>query len=95
MEKLQAALKNARQKRSTAKGAALAIGGRQPRKAQESAWTDLPEVKLKDSALARHLVVTREASEQSTPFDILRTKILLQMRQNSWTRLAVTSPMPT
>lgn len=31
---------------------------------------------------------------ESTPFDVLRTKILYQMRQNGWRRLAVTSPMP-
>ena len=38
--------------------------------------------------------MTRSARKAATPFDILRTKALLTMRQNGWKRLAITSPMP-
>ena len=60
----------------------------------DALWSSIPSVALQDSALLRHRIVTRNASEESTPFDILRTKIILQMQQHGWSRLAVTSPMP-
>ncbi|MEM1340690.1 MAG: CpsD/CapB family tyrosine-protein kinase [Pseudomonadota bacterium] len=47
-----------------------------------------------ESALKRNRVVTYAASSAATPFDVLRTKIVLQMRKNGWKRLAITSPNP-
>lgn len=57
-------------------------------------WHDLKEIALPADMLAQHHVVSQQASQKATPFDILRTKILLQMRQNDWKSLAITSPMP-
>ncbi|MEM9231968.1 MAG: CpsD/CapB family tyrosine-protein kinase [Pseudomonadota bacterium] len=56
-------------------------------------WTDLERIALSGEALKHHRVVTQKASEDATPFDILRTKVLLQMQQNGWKRLAITSPL--
>ena len=102
MEKLQAALEKARLKRGGGTGAMppQTAPQRVPRARNarsenvDALWSSIPSVALQDSALLRHRIVTRNASEESTPFDILRTKILLQMQQHGWSRLAVTSPMP-
>lgn len=95
MEKLQKALQQARTKRAE-------VGSGTPdRKAeptsrrsteQSGAWDMMPLVELHDKHLTDMRVVTRHASKAAMPFDILRTKILLQMRQNGWTRMAITSP---
>lgn len=103
MEKLQAALakaRNARQKSSgPATAAAVTPRSQQPRKAPSApasvaAWEELQRVDLAPAVLRRHRVVSREATADATPFDILRTKIVLQMQQNGWSRLAITSPEP-
>ena len=100
MEKLQAALEKARMKRGDG---SFAISGdtarspdqktRQPTRRDEQ-WTALKQMELSAKALEKHRVVTKEAGTAAAPFDILRTKILVQMRQNGWRRLAITSPMP-
>lgn len=98
MEKLQAALEMARRKRST--GAAPPVTESVPPKAPsppqgpDALWQALPVADLDSKALIQSRVLSQDASAESTPFDVLRTKILYQMRQNGWKRLAITSPMP-
>lgn len=99
MEKLQAALEKARNRREAGEPARNKdphTGVKATRKGtrKTNLWGDLKEIELSGEALHEHNVVTRQASDQATPFDILRTKILLQMRQNGWKSLAITSPMP-
>jgi len=99
MEKLQAALATARQARSTKRHERLdAVASTRPRTNRTSTpdhlWERLREIEPNKKALRENRVVSRTASKEATPFDILRTKILLQMRQNGWTRLAITSPLP-
>ncbi len=95
MEKLQAALEMARKKRGDERpGAQTPPKRRTSTPDTDELWQSLEAFAPKKRALTEHRVVTQEASEAATPFDILRTKILLQMRQNGWTRLAITSPMP-
>lgn len=99
MEKLQAALDKARKSRServAASEAELAkptSRGKAP-SSLAARWQSLTPFDADDKALVRHRVVTRSARKEATPFDILRTKALLHMRQNGWKRLAITSPMP-
>jgi len=98
MEKLQAALEKARSRRGT--GATVeGMTSRSETRMSSSTrklrdWSKLREIELSGKALLAHNVVTQTANEKATPFDILRTKILLQMRENGWKSLAVTSPMP-
>lgn len=107
MEKLQAALDKARSTRgepaASRESAPVAAKPHAPavRKAQTPAqtslsarWSALSPLEIHDKSLIRHRVVTRTAGRAATPFDILRTKTLLTMRQNGWKRLAITSPMP-
>ena len=100
MEKLQAALQKARQSRGEAAPATAATAGPGPGPAAtpesrvDALWAGLQTLEVDDKQLERRRVVTRDAGPSATPFDILRTKVLLLMRQNGWRRLAITSPMP-
>lgn len=98
MEKLQAALGEARKQRDTAALAEtrrpVGPGPRStPSLALEERWHALRSFTPDQRVLTDHRIVTGQASEDASAFDVLRTKLLLQMRQNNWTRLAITSPM--
>lgn len=100
MEKLQAALDKARKSRSRhgdqpETDQAPQKSGARPAGTVSDRWKALPSLELKDDVLVKRRVVTRTARQSATPFDILRTKVLLQMLKNGWTRLAITSPMPS
>ncbi|WP_374301340.1 CpsD/CapB family tyrosine-protein kinase [Paracoccus sp. (in: a-proteobacteria)] len=103
MEKLQAAIEIARRKReaehaASPAAAVPATGARadaaDPGPLGMDAWLTLREAELDGTALVRSRILSQSASRESTPFDVLRTKILYQMRQNGWRRLAITSPLP-
>lgn len=100
MDKLQVALEKAKQKRA---GLAPSDAPEKPqprrrapdaKAGHEAAWQALNPFDVPASLLEKHRVVTRVAGPSAVPFDVLRTKVLLQMRQNGWKRLAITSPMP-
>ncbi len=100
MEKLQAALDKARRTRSertpSLEADQLSLNSMQ--KTTDSVvarWQALTPLEVREEALIQRRVVTSSARQAATPFDILRTKTLLQMRQNGWKRLAITSPMPS
>lgn len=92
MEKLQAALEKARYSRGG--GNAAASSGQTGRTTAADLWSRIPTFEVAESLLQSHRVVTQQAGPTATPFDILRTKLLVQMRQNNWRRLAITSPTP-
>ncbi|MEW9920355.1 CpsD/CapB family tyrosine-protein kinase [Marimonas sp. MJW-29] len=100
MEKLQAALEQARKARSEraisseTEAVAPSIDEKAPDSLSER-WQALSPFEVQDKILVKHRVVTQSARKEATPFDILRTKVVLQMRQKGWTRLAITSPMPS
>lgn len=104
MEKLQKALSKARE----ARGETLGIGPKpsrpeQVRPAQKSTqsknvlpisslWEELAPYEPNPDHLQKHRILTLNAEASSNPFDILRTKVFLLMRENGWTRMAITSP---
>lgn len=94
MEKLQAALEKARKARADTPREAEPTSSSKAPTRLDDLWAELTPFDVQDSHLETHRVVTRSANPEATPFDILRTKVLLQMRQNGWKRLAITSPMP-
>lgn len=106
MEKLQAAIEIARRKRESegtapqagrqATGPSRRDDARQPPAGTEldALWHSLREADLEQASLLQSRILSQNASLESTPFDVLRTKILYQMRQNGWKRLAITSPLP-
>ena len=93
MEKLQAAIEKARAEREK----------RQPQQrrapVQNSAalpasgpWDDIPMVEWNARHLVKNRVVTSDSGAESTSFDMLRTKVLQQMNEHGWRKIAVTSP---
>jgi Mrp family chromosome partitioning ATPase len=55
-------------------------------------WDALPAFAPDPRHLERRLVRTLQAGSDAKPFDIIRTKLLHQMRSNNWRRIAFASP---
>lgn len=104
MEKLQKALQKAREQRHPAPEPVEAVnmglapdgaGGTAPGPADTGAqglWEALESFEPTAKTLEKNRIVTASAGHLGASFDILRTKTLLTMRKNGWTRLAITSP---
>ena len=102
MEKLQAALARAREKRGD-DGRAPRTDLMQPRQSRRqvskaeraaSLWDEIPMFEAQERQMHRFRIFSGEASHDAQYFDILRTKLLLEMRRNDWTRIAITSATP-
>lgn len=100
MEKLQAALAKARAQRDGGPGSRSKrpeLTARQNSRAAaeiealNNNWQSIPTFEPADKRLRQSRIFSSDASTDSTHFDILRTKLLLEMRQNDWTRIAITS----
>jgi Mrp family chromosome partitioning ATPase len=56
------------------------------------AWGELQVFDLDPAVLAKNRIPAFERNQLSTPLDMLRTKVTQMMRDNGWSRLAITSP---
>lgn len=103
MEKLQKALEKAREQRSGAdtpppRSSPLkhlprrdtTVRGTAP--APSPLWEELTPYEPNPDLLLHNRILTLNSAAAANPFDVLRTKIFLMMRENGWTRLAITSP---
>ncbi len=70
----------------------LKLTNPQPTESTESSWLALDGFQPKPALMRRNRIVSFEGGQQAVPFDVLRTRVLLQMRANNWRRLAITSP---
>ncbi|MBT8416922.1 MAG: exopolysaccharide biosynthesis protein [Silicimonas sp.] len=104
MEKLQAALARAREKREDGDGGRatrpeLSARNRSRRMAQaeavDDAWNAVQRFEPSEKRLHDSRIFATEASHEAQYFDILRTKLLLEMRRNNWTRIGITSATPS
>ena len=102
MEKLQAALARAREKRDN-DGRPVRVDYNRPARNQrgqaradatDALWDALPVFETTEKRLHKARIYSGEASTEAQHFDILRTKLLLEMRRNDWTRIAITSATP-
>lgn len=105
MEKIQSALAKARSERE-GKAPAPDTAARPVPQAQmqpppaaaapvaevTQAWKALPPLELNGAQLKRNRVMALEGGRDSTDIDMMRTRVLQQMRDNGWRRLAITSP---
>ena len=57
-----------------------------------AAWQELPSFAPKPRAMARQRIVSFGGTDGSAEIDMLRTRVLQQMRIHGWRRLAITSP---
>lgn len=98
MEKLQAALQKAREKREAAGGAptdrSQAVRGRTSDGDIAERWAQIAPLEVNERKLIRRRLVALRGGAVATPFDVLRTKVLQLMGANGWRRLIVTSPSP-
>lgn len=64
-----------------------------PPNAIDDAWGNLPCVPLNTPNLERHRIIaaTREDPAHGT-FDVLRSRLLSTLKENGWSRVAITSP---
>ena len=94
MERLQAALEKARASRGTAaprptEGRGT---GRRSSAAAPQDWAGIELAELAPQRLLQRRIVAARGGPEATPFDLLRTKMLQQMRAHKWKRVAITSP---
>ncbi len=60
--------------------------------ASDAAWLALPGFNPDPRHLLHSRVLAAEAGPDALSFDVIRTRMLQQMRANGWTRVAITSP---
>ncbi len=93
MERLEAALAKARELRQTALRTPDTPRAKPEHKAQLAQdWTSLPLVDLTPERARRNRITALSAGKDAVPYDLLRARTLRQMKEKSWTRLAITSP---
>lgn len=96
MEKLQAALEKAREKRVSAVGQPgdPTRRTRSGADAATAAWNQIPRLEFEQRRLVKKRLVALRGGGEATPYDVLRTKVLQMMTANKWKRLLITSPAP-
>ena len=95
MERLQAALEKARAARADTKPRVGPDRPSAPPKRNatvDDAWAAVEFHPVKAERLRNQRIVALAGGRDSAAVDVLRTKMLQQMRQNSWQRVAITSP---
>lgn len=58
----------------------------------KASWAALPGATFDAERMRRHRIVALERGSASVGIDMMRTRILQQIRDNGWRRLAITSP---
>lgn len=99
MERLQSALEKARAQRAGQRnerqdvrpGTAASTAPEAESTPVEDAWRALKEIKISNKLLLQNRIVTATGGPEASNYDLLRTKLLQQCRQNKWKRIAVIS----
>jgi protein-tyrosine kinase len=100
MEKLQAALERAREKRESDGNVENRASTRRAPSAEPvesqvaQRWNALRPLQVDKVKLQRRKLVSLDAGRFATPYDMLRTKMLQIANSNGWKRIAITSPSP-
>jgi Mrp family chromosome partitioning ATPase len=99
MERIQAAIAKAKEKRELAGPAPARPAAAYPREAAGRArpaapvWAELPAFEPDPWLMRRNRIVTFDRSDPvHTTFDMMRTKTLRLMREKGWRTLGITSP---
>ena len=58
----------------------------------EATWKALPLINIKPKLMKRNRIVALQGGHEAVGVDMMRTRVLQQMRDNGWRRLAITSP---
>lgn len=97
MEKIQSAIAKARATRSAAQ---IAPESRPTPDTMRNTtpdtvaahWAALPSFEPATAHLAQSHIVAGVRGHEAAPFDLMRTRLLQQMRANNWRRVGITSP---
>ncbi|MDR6267662.1 CpsD/CapB family tyrosine-protein kinase [Roseobacter sp. N2S] len=96
MEKLQAAIEHAKNKRATqpTTGSAGVTKEALPQSSEitQNAWAALQPFAPKGKILRKNRILTAENNDDTTYYDMLRTRILQRIRREGWKRIMITSP---
>lgn len=94
MERLQAAIARARAARAgqPEAEAVRALAGVEAAVAEPTAWADLPEFMPDRGVMEAARLVSMTGGRDGPAFDVVRTKVIHQMKANGWKRIAITSP---
>ena len=96
MERLQIALEKARASRkdgSAPAGTRISAGAASRGSyGKEAAWEALTALDVDERALARKRVLAVSGGSEAAPYDLLRTRVMQQIREQGWRRVAVVSP---
>ena len=60
--------------------------------ALEETWKTLPVLTLQPRLMKKNRIVALQGGREAAGIDMMRTRVLQQMRDNGWRRLAITSP---
>ena len=91
MEKLQAAIKKARERRQTEAPAQLRARVAAAVAPEYDLWDALPPIEVSERKLVRSRIFTQEKGREAAYYDKLRTKIIQQCKDNGWKRVLITS----
>jgi Mrp family chromosome partitioning ATPase len=58
----------------------------------DATWKALPLLNVQPKLMTRNRIVALQGGQEAAGIDIIRTRVLQQMRDNGWRRLAITSP---
>ncbi|GIT93295.1 chromosome partitioning protein [Jannaschia sp. AI_61] len=98
MDKIQAAIAKARATRNTTAPTRPKGSVEPPAPVEdhavspEAAWQALAPLSLDSARMERNRIVALQGGRMTSATDMMRTRILQQMRANNWRRLAITSP---
>ncbi len=62
--------------------------------ASDAFWNGVTPFHPKSARLRRSRILAYQACHEAAPYDMMRTKLMQQMRKNDWRRLAMTSAAP-
>lgn len=98
MEKIQSAIAKARAERDSITVGVGPVATAAPLNAEPAApgttqaWAALKPLQLDAARLRDNRIVSFAGGHEAVSFDVMRTKVIQQMRANGWRRLAITSP---
>ena len=93
MERLEAALEKAREKRREAGIDDRVIQKHEGRPAEASSvWSDLTEITISTRVARNNRITAISNGPLSGPYDMLRSRALHSMNEHGWKKLAITSP---
>lgn len=99
MERIRAAINKAREERqqvvlddpSSGRKASDGLVGANE-KSGMAAWLALRTTEVNPKQLKQNRIITHQSDQRAAPFDVMRTKLLHELRNKNWRRVAITSP---